>query len=256
MKNKKLIGVVGGVGPYAGLDLVRKIFDNTKAKSDQDHLSVALISQSEDIVDRTEFLIGKNKTNPANEIFNVIKKLESVGASVAGIPCNSSHAPKIFNQIKNKLNSSSNKVKLLHMIEEVADYIKKEHPKIKKVGLLCTIGTYNSKIYQNILEKKEIVVITPTEKMKKDLVHDAIYNTDYGIKSQSNPVTNTAKNNLIEAVKYLKKQGAEAIILGCTEIPLALTESRKFGMILIDPTNTLARALIREFKPLKLSKRL
>jgi len=138
------------------------------------------------------------------------------------------------------------------IVEEVSNYIKEKHPKIKKVGLLSTIGTYKSKIYSEILEKNNIDVITPTKKIKQDLVHNAIYNKLYGIKSQSNPVSSIAKAKLIEAVKYLQNQGAEAIILGCTEIPLAIKNKDVSNLILIDPTTILARSLIKETYPNKL----
>lgn len=244
--------IVRPPGHHAGIDLVEKIFNNTKSKTDQDHLPVVLLSIPNNIVDRTSFLIGEKETNPAYEEYEIIKKLELMGSSVIGIPCSTSHAPEIFNILIKKLEKSKSKVKLVHMIEEVSNYIKEKHPKIKKVGLLSTIGTYKSKIYSEILEKNNIDVITPTKKIKQDLVHNAIYNKLYGIKSQSNPVSSIAKAKLIEAVKYLQNQGAEAIILGCTEIPLAIKNKDVSNLILIDPTNILARSLIKETYPNKL----
>ena len=66
---EKIIGIVGGVGPYAGIDLVRKIFDQTIAKSDQEHLSINLLSFPKDIEERTLFLLSKITVNPAHAIF-------------------------------------------------------------------------------------------------------------------------------------------------------------------------------------------
>ncbi|MBT4604099.1 aspartate/glutamate racemase family protein [archaeon] len=254
MKNKNIIGIVGGVGPYAGTDLVEKIFDNTKAKTDQEHLPVALLSFPKDISDRTSFLIGENKVNPADAIFKIISKLELIGASVVGIPCNTAHSPKIIDEIKKKLKKSKSKIKLIDMIVEVADYIQINHPNIKKIGLLSTIGTYKSKIYQNSLESKNIKILIPDKKIRVDLIDKAIYNKDYGIKSKSNPITSIAKNKIIKATDSLQKKGAKAIILGCTELPLAFKNSKKSDLILIDPTNILAKALIRETYPKKLKK--
>jgi aspartate racemase len=138
------------------------------------------------------------------------------------------------------------------MIKEVGKYIKKEHPKIKKVGLLSTIGSYKSEIYSKTLKNNNITIITPTKNIQKDLVHSAIYN----IKSQSDPITNIAKNKLINAIKYLKTKGAEVIILGCSEISLAFNDKNNYGIILIDPTDILARSLIRETYPTKLKDKL
>ena len=255
MDNKGLIGVVGGIGPYAGIDLVEKVFKNTKSKRDQDHIPIVLLSLPEQIVDRTSFLLGQTNTNPAHSILGVIKKLELIGATVIGIPCNTAHSPKIFNILVEELKKSQSDIKILHMIKEVAAYINQNHPKIKKVGLLSTLGTYKTEIYSNILEP-EITVITPTEKMK-ELVHDTIYNPDYGIKAQSKPVTNIAKTNLLQVISYLEKQGAEAIILGCTELPLAIdnnnnNNNNNSNLILIDSTSILARSLIKHTYPTKL----
>ena len=63
--NSTMIGIVGGVGPYAGLDLMRKVFDNTLAHCDQDHVDALLFSHSSKIVDRTEYLEGREQDNPA-----------------------------------------------------------------------------------------------------------------------------------------------------------------------------------------------
>ena len=132
MTDTKTIGVVGGVGPYAGIDLVKKIFDNTKANTDQENLPVALISIPEKIHDRTEFLLDETKPNPAKQIFEIIKQLESIGAIVVGIPCNTVHSPKIFDVIKNKLSESKSKVKLINMIKEVTNHIQKNVQKQNK----------------------------------------------------------------------------------------------------------------------------
>lgn len=107
MNTDKTIGIVGGVGPYAGLDLTRKIFDQTKASSDQDYLSVALLSIPQQIEDRTSFLLGQTNINPANAISKIIRKLEQIGVGVAGIPCNSVHSPRIFDGILKKLRKAN-----------------------------------------------------------------------------------------------------------------------------------------------------
>ena len=248
----KMIGIVGGVGPYAGTDLLQKIFDNTQAQCDQDHVPATLISMPGRIADRTAFLVGDIKENPAYAIFDVIRKLESIGAYVIGIPCNTAHACEINDVLKKALQDVQSEVTLLHIAKEVANTITDTHPQIKKVGLLCTTGTYKTGMYSKILESEGITVITLDEAKQEDLVHDAIYNFQYGIKVQSKPVTDIARVKLLDAITFLTEQGAEAIILGCTELPLAIDNTNAPDSILIDPTNILARALIRETYPDKL----
>lgn len=69
------IGVLGGVGPYAGLDLMRKIFDQTEANCDQEHLSVIQYSLSEHIIDRTRFLLGETDENPGEAIGEIMVRM-------------------------------------------------------------------------------------------------------------------------------------------------------------------------------------
>lgn len=247
-----MIGIVGGVGPYAGTDLLNKIFNNTLASKDQEHLDAILISMSSEIDDRTEYLIGNIKDNPAIAIAEILLKLEKAGAELAGIPCNTAHSDKIFMVIQTALEKANSSIQLLHMIDETVSFIALNYPNVTKIGVLSTTGTYNSKLYANPLQSKGYEVIIPPLDMQENLIHPAIYHKTYGIKTISNPIHPQAIENLIQGMEFLKDQGAEIAILGCTEIPLALTTSEINGVITIDPTNILARALIQKSNPEKL----
>ena len=118
--------------------------------------------------------------------------------------------------------------------------------------MLSTTGTYLNNVYKDALEAKGFKVFRPSYEMQEQLIHPAIYHHGYGIKSVSNPVQSKAKNNLLEGFSYLKELGAEAVILGCTEIPIAFPDKNIKGMVSIDPTMVLARALIRYDTPEKL----
>lgn len=247
-----MIGIVGGVGPYAGIDLLKKVYDNTIANRDQEHLDTVLISMSSRIQDRTAFLLGEIKENPALAIADVLFLLEKVGATVAGIPCNTVHSAAIFNVVLRMLNDKKSNIKLLNMIDTTIDFIAQNHKKINTVGVLSTIGTYKSGVYTKALKRKGYKVIFPTMEMLEKIIHPAIYDPNYGIKAFSNPIHPQAVENLNKGIAYLKEQGAQAVILGCTEIPLAIPEKEAEGIPTIDPTNILARALIYHFQPDKL----
>lgn len=241
----KMIGIVGGVGSYAGIDLLKKIYDHTGATCDQEHLPVSMLSAPHKVLDRTKFLLGEIEENPADSISEIITTLVSNGAEIIGIPCNTAHAPKIFNKI---LSSIPEHCKLLNLIDEVGDHLSSLFPEIKKVGVLCTNGTLQSNIYPDILSKYSIEVIHPSDEIQSVFVHPAIYNEKYGIKALSNPVTDKARQDLMMAASNLSREGAEAIILGCTEIPLAITDISVEHSIIIDATSVLAKALIRDAK--------
>lgn len=243
----KVIGIVGGVGPYAGIDLKRKIFDNTVTfGKEQNHLEVYLLSRSQDIVDRTQFLESSINKNPAEGIFRTIQKLVKIGAEVIGIPCNTAHAPIIFNQILSFIQASGTQCQLLHMIELTYNYLQKvqqAHSSLNTVGLLCTKGTYDSNIYPDIFMKDNLFTIITPEKKQQCTIHDTIYEE---IKAVGYP-TQKAKNTLKKEAKNLIAQGAQAIIMGCTEIPLAfIGEQALQKTLLVDPTDILARALIQK----------
>ena len=229
-----MIGVVGGMGPYAGLDLVKKIFDETDAKTDQEHIPVSMLSIPHSIADRTDFLTGESPENPAIAISKVIHKLYAQGATVIGMPCNTAHADPIFNEI---LNHIPTEITFIHMIRQVAQYIKNKYPTLIKVGVLSTAGTSISNVYQNALGRYGFTI------------DPAIYSKTYGVKAFSNPVTEQAKNDLSSGIDHLINNGAEAVILGCTEIPLAVTEQNVNGVPIIDSTKVLARALISASSP-------
>ncbi len=247
-----MIGIVGGIGPYSGIDLLKKIFDNTLANIDQEHLDVTLLSMSSKIVDRTQFLIGKVKTNPAAAIVEVLLKIENIGATVAGIPCNTAHSEKIFNVIQLELEKAKSTIKVLNMIDETVLFIASNYPNITKVGILSTTGTYKSSLYVTSLETKGYEVVVPTQEMQENLIHPAIYHPVYGIKAKSSPIHPQAKDNLLQGISFLKDQGAQSVITGCSEISLAITEPMVNDMIIVDPTNVLARALIHVLDPKKL----
>jgi aspartate racemase len=242
MENK-MIGIVGGVGSYAGIDLIKKIYDLTGATSDEEHLPISMLSVPHKVTDRTKFLLGHTKINPGIAISEIIDSLISNGSNIIGIPCNTAHAKPIFDLIKAKVPETCI---LVNLIEEVGHHLSTNHPEIKKVGVLGTTGTILAKVYPEILSKHNIEVIQPSEEIQNLFVHPSIYDVNYGIKAFSNPVNIKAKENLSMAATYLSRKGAQAIILGCTEIPLAIQYEQIESSLIIDATAVLAKALIRE----------
>ena len=237
----KMIGIVGGVGTFAGIDILRKIYQLTDARIDQDHLPLALVSVPHKVADRALYLEGKVKENPGIAIAEIITTLASAGAEIIGIPCNAAHSPAIFNEIKRRIPGG---IRLLHLIEEVSSYIASDFPKIRKAGILGTNATYLSKVYTDVLSLHDIETIYPEERVQKSVVHPAIYHVEYGIKAYSDPVTDKARQDLLEVALSLSRQGADAIILGCSEIPLAIHETMIGQSVVIDSTSIFARALI------------
>jgi len=123
-----VIGIVGGMGPQAGLALFNSIMRQTNAATDQQHLSTILMSFPRHIVDRTAFLEGVTDINPGFSIAAVIQKLERAGASIAGISCNTSHCPRIFEIIVRELRKQNSSIQLLNMPLETCACIRERYP--------------------------------------------------------------------------------------------------------------------------------
>ena len=249
--DEKVIGVVGGAGPFAGLDLLGKILQETVAETDQEHLTVISLSQPNQLPDRTEFLLGQTNSNPAHAIFNQLQQLERAGAAIAAIPCNTAHAPPIFDVVMARLQAAGSQIKFLNMIAETAQYIRQRYPRLQRIGVLSTTGTYLAQIYPHSLEPEGFTALIPDMRLQTEVIHPAIYDPQYGIKALGRHAKR-AREGLLQGVENLRQQGAGAVILGCTEIPLAIPETRLDELVVIDPTMILARALIREANPLKL----
>ena len=251
MLGRKIIGIVGGVGPFAGVDLQQKILASTEASADQEFLPALIISDPEQIADRTAFLRGKTAVNPAAALAAQLQLLDKMGATVAGIPCNTAHAPQIFDEMLDICHRNNLSLRCLHMINEVGQTLKAGFPEVHRVGVLSTIGTYEAGFYPRILAEMGFTAVLPERPLLDNTIHPAIYDPEYGIKACGRDALQ-AREDLLLAVSILVEQGAEAVILGCTELPLVFPEKELDGVPLIDPTAILARALIREIDPSKL----
>lgn len=251
MTSARKIGIVGGVGPYAGLDLAKKIFDQTIACKDAEHLPVILISEPSEIPERTEFLLGRQPVNPAYALLERLRRLEEAGAEVAGIPCNTSHSTKIMGVLREEAAKLGLKIKLLDMAQELALHCESLGEAGRRPGVLATLGTCKAGVYQDAFKARAVACLLPSEETMRS-VHEAIYDPGFGIKAASNPPTKRARETILAAIEELAKHGASAVALCCTELPLAVPESFASGLPLVDSTLILARALVRESAPERL----
>ena len=245
-----IIGLVGGVGPLAGLDLQAKIVAQTIAARDQDHLPVISISWPGPIPDRTGYLLGRVAQNPAYPILEQLRLLADMGATVAAIPCNTAHAPAIFDVIRAGVAGFARPLHLLHLIDETANHLAARYPGLHTVGVLSTTGTWRARLYPERLAGRGLRVVAPDAALQ-EMINAAIYDPAHGIKSAGR-ATARARAGLERGIVALRAQGAEAVILGCTEMPLAFPEGEYDGLPLVDSTWVLARALIREAAPERL----
>lgn len=242
----KVIGIVGGMGPHSGMALFGEILNHSIADKDQDYLDTILMSFPKDIVDRSAYLNGESEVNPAFNIVQVILKLEVAGANVVGIACNTAHSPTIYNVITSELEKSDSKVELVNMPEEVGKYINDNHSQVKKIGLMTTNGTYKSGVYKSVLKKKGFEVIMPDSDFQKNVIHKMIYDPIFGIKKSPVEIESRVHELMTQAIQFFTEQKVDAIILGCTELSLALKDNAIEGVIVVHSTEILAKALVEK----------
>lgn len=252
LNNQNIIGILGGMGPYAGMDLLKKVFANTIASKDQEHLPVMLASLPSEIGDRTGFLLTQQSENPGYTMAKLMLLLEKSGATHCAVPCNTAHSKAIWSVMLSELEKENSKITLVHILEELKKelllhYVPKKLNKPLRIGLLATVGTIQTGLYEDFFNGADFEVVYPSEKGKKACM-EAIYN----IKACSDPIRDEAKQLLHTAMLDLKEKDVDIFILGCTELPLALTEKEYLGIPSVDPVTIQARALIRATYPEKL----
>jgi aspartate racemase len=222
----KTIGIMGGMGPMATVDLMKKIILATPASKDQEHIPM-LVDNNSQIPDRTKAIMGQG-VSPAPEMVKTAKRLMMAGADFIIIACNTAHyfLPEILPQIS---------IPVLSIIDVTTNSALEKG--FKSVGLLATTGTVSTGLYQKKLEASGIQCITPPTD-KQHLIDDMIYQ---GVKANNeNYDTRAVKELLAE----MQNAGAEAFILGCTEVPVAVSMYKLQGEF-IDATDELAKAAIK-----------
>ena len=244
------IGVRGGLGPYAGLDLVRCVFDETDARTDQEHLPVALMSYPNRIPDRATWLEEETAPSPLPGMMEVLRRLDDAGCAVAGIPCNTAPAAPLYDRLLAGLAADGRDLRLLHIVDAIVENVGEVAPGATHVGVLATTSSIRNRLHQVGLEAAGYQAVVPSQEVQQ-AVQESIYGP-WGLKAQSAPPNPRAREVLLAATEHLVEHGADAVILGCTELPLAVPERRHEGVPFINSTRALARALIRATHPDKL----
>jgi aspartate racemase len=240
------IGIVGGVGPYAGLALHRAILQHTNARRDQDYPPVISVSMPHAIADRTEYILGETTVNPAFEIIRQINALYTCGARYIGIPCNSAHAREIFTVIQDGV-AGLEGIELVNMVNETFATLKKIKADAGKVGVLATKGSYKSKLFIEYGIRYECDVMIPEDELLQNAIHRSIYDPAFGIKV-TGTLNERALEELDKAFTYYENSGIDTLILGCTELSVVFPGKSYRSFVLIDPLGALARKLISLYR--------
>ena len=227
---EKVIGILGGMGPEATLECYSQIIKNTPAKTDQEHLHI-VIDANPKVPDRTAAIIGQGES-PLTILVEGCRRLQKAGADFIIIPCVSAHF--FLDQIQEQ-----SKLPILSIFDAVAEAIVSEHADIKTIGLMGTTGTILSGLLQKRLADDGIHTIVPDE-THQSKVMAAIYDIKNSLPARSEE---EYTSDLIATAESLIAKGAQGVIAGCTEIPLALKQ-KHLSVPYFDALAILARAAV------------
>ncbi|HLA25412.1 MAG TPA: amino acid racemase [bacterium] len=225
---EKVIGVLGGLGPWATLDLFEKILRLTPARRDQDHLRVIIDSNAK-IPDRSAAILGQGE-DPTPALVATAANLERAGAEVLVIPCNTAHA--FYAAV-----AASVRIPVLHIMEEVAAAARRDRPEVRRVGVLATRATIVARLYHQAFAKIGVQVLTP-DAAGQDVVTQAIDSVKAGTLEADTTAAVAA------VARSLVALGAGAIVLGCTELPFVLRPG-DVDVPVLDSNLILAQAAVR-----------
>jgi len=241
---EKVIGILGGMGPEATVDCFAKIIKNTPAAKDQDHLRVVIDSNPK-VPDRTAAIVGDGES-PVPVMVAGCRALQRAGADFIIIPCVSAHVflAEVQRQIE---------LPILSIFDAVAEAITRDHPAIKTVGLLGTTGTVSGGLIQKRLDLEDITTLVPDDAMQSKIMA-AIYDIKNAKPSRPRSEITNDLRSAAQSLMLKKPEGAQGIIAGCTEVPLALKQEH-LSIPYFDAVTILARAAIRRsgVTPLALS---
>ena len=247
-----MIGILGGMGTQAGLDFCNKLAVLNRGKIDQEYPLFLLYNKSnipgrpESIGSQTKNLSNKSSNKTSKEKYNRVllsllkgcKLLEKNKCKFIVIPCNTAHY--WFDDLQKKIN-----IPIVNMPREVFNFTKKKCKKKSKIGLLATEGTLQTGVYKKIFAR-DYQLIEPSHKIQKSSVNKTIKLVKMGnVKSAAKAIK--------PAINLLVKLKCKKIILGCTELPIAIFAFKSFkniksSKIFLDPNLILAHSAMARHK--------
>ena len=223
----KTVGVLGGLGPEATLDFFAKVLAKTRADTDQEGLRL-LIDNNPAVPNRNEGVAGTGPS-PAPMLAEMARGLERAGADFLVMVCNAAHA------FEGAITDAVD-VPFVSLIEETVRAAVRRVPNLKTVGVLGSSGCLDAKLYQNAFAAHDVGVLVPEGEARERFMR-LLYRIKAGDKG---PEVREAMRELAEE---LLRGGAEAVIAGCTEVPLVLFEN-DLPCPLINSTDVLVDAAI------------
>lgn len=225
-----LLGVLGGMGPLAAATFATRLVALTPAAVDQDHLP-AVIWNDPRVPDRSKARLESGE-DPLPAMIRGVRMLEKVGANLIAIPCNTAHF-----WIDDIVAATS--IPVLHIVDSAADEIRRMgYGRGAKVGLMGTPATLRLRLYDDRLVALGFCVIPASGEL--------VQKCETAINLVKGGRVDAAWGLALECIEALTALGAELVVLGCTELPLAVPHERRHGLPVpvTDSIDALAKSAI------------
>ena len=229
---EKVVGILGGMGPEATVDFMQRIITLTPANDDCDHIRM-LVDNNPKVPSRIKAIFEGTGENPESCLVEMAKQLEKQGADLLVIPCNTAHY--YFDVV-----ASNVSIPILNMVNMTVEKIINDQPEIKKVGLLASTAVLKINLYKTALNDRNVNILYPSDDLQ-----NSIFNSIKIIKTGQHGKTEI--ENIQNAADYLFEKGAQAVIVGCTELSV-VSDQINFKCKMCDSSQVLAEEVVKNVK--------
>jgi len=226
----KRLGILGGMGPAASAEFVTRLIQQTPAARDQDHIPFVLWNEPQ-IPDRSTSM-RNGDDDPLPYLIDGIQALKYTGCDLIVIPCNTAHF--WYHELVKQ------NIPIIHIVDSIADALRGVNVTNTTIGVMGTQATVEFGLYQYMLNRLGWNCTVPTAEEMDTQVQPAIDLIKGGNVEQ-------AKSMLMSVVGSLIDRGATAVVLGCTEIPLAIRATDQDGIPIVNSIDSLVNAVIKRY---------
>ncbi|QCY09532.1 amino acid racemase [Pseudomonas sp. MPC6] len=226
---EKIVGIIGGMGPEATVDLMRRVIEATPAEDDADHIRM-LIDNNPKIPSRIKALIEGTGESPAPCMSQMAKELQRQGADFLVIPCNTAH--HYYGEV-----AASVSIPVINLIELTAKTVQIRKPGIRKIGLLASSALQKIELYEPWFSSLNIEVLYPdadSQAAVMQLIRDV----------KARRCTSLQIDAYNAAAKNLEAQGAECLVVACTELSV-INNQLISTLSIYDAADILAAEIVR-----------
>ncbi len=207
--SEKIVGIIGGMGPEATLDLMARIIRATPALDDCDHIRM-IVDNNPKVPSRIKALIEGTGESPGPCLAEMGQKLEAWGADFLAMPCNTAHY--YHGEIQ-----AAVRIPVLNMIDLTVKQVVRDRPGIKNAGLLASPAVKRTGLFSKSFRKFGVALLYPQSELQESLLN-CIKKVKTGLHGAEE------KQLVARAAQNLSEQGAEVLVIACTELSLIVEE--------------------------------